>query len=76
MNVIVIDENYINGELNRLPPHSRRRDGLVHVLRHLTHLRLAAETEEQRIHRLLVEDLERALADVPQWQRERIRESW
>lgn len=76
MNVIVIDEDYIIGELNTLPQKSRRREGLVHVLRHLKRLRLAAEAEEQRVSRLLVAELERTLADVPQWQRERIRESW
>lgn len=76
MTVIVIDEAYIIGELNTLPPNSRKRDGLTHVLRHLKRLRLAAETEEQSVHRLLVSELETALADVPQWQRERIRESF
>lgn len=75
MNVIVIDENYIIGELNTLPQKSSKRKGLIHVLRHLKRLRLAAETEEQRIRSLLVAELERTLADVPQWQIERIRES-
>lgn len=49
MNVITIDRDYIIGELNRLPPQSRKRAGLHHVLRYINRLAL----EEDRVRATL-----------------------
>lgn len=49
MNIITIDRDYIIGELNRLPPQSRKRAGLHHVLRYINRLAL----EEDRVRATL-----------------------
>ena len=48
-------------ELNRLDPHSRRRDGIIHIIRRLNNVELAAAAERQR---KLFEALDRGIHEV------------
>lgn len=76
MNVFILDREYLLSELNSLPPHSRKRDGIVHVLRHLNQFELFHQQEEARVREMLVEALELELSDITAPERDRIRESF
>ncbi|MDS1138613.1 hypothetical protein [Nitratireductor indicus] len=78
MTVIALDRQFLTDYLNALPPHSRKRVGVVDLLRRVKTMELAEERKvnQDPISVYLVNALDSELSAFSEEERQRLREVW